>query len=175
MSKCQSTSPKCRFELLKYIYILNIIYRRIFAPEMSLTLWHFDTFDTFELFRILNINQLQVRQCIQRAIRPPFWWKNGRADGRKNLLFGVLRIVFGLQLSICGVVDLPILGSNLVKIGVQGAIFDKFWWSLVFCARLADSCTSPPRYVFSGVTLSTACHIAKIMNFGQFGKKNQNY
>ena len=74
-------------------------------------------------------------QCIQRAVRPLFWWKNGRADGRKNLLFGVLRIVFGLQLSICGVVDLPILGSNLVKIGVQGAIFDKFWWSLVFCAR----------------------------------------
>ena len=31
--------------------------------------------------------------------------------------------------SICGVVDLPILGSNLVKIGVQGAIFDKIWWS----------------------------------------------
>ena len=55
-----------------------------------------------------------------------FLVKNGRADGQKIPLFGVLRIVFGLQLSICGVVDLPILGSNLVKIGVQGAIFDKF-------------------------------------------------
>ena len=178
MSKCQSVKVHhqiCRFELLKYIYILNIIYRRIFAPEMSLTLWHLDTFDTFELLEYWYSISCKVNQCIQRAVRPLFWWKNGRADGRKIPLFGVLRIVFGLQLSICGVVDLPILGSNLVKIGVQGAIFDKFWWSLVFCARLADSCTSPPRYVFSGVTLSAACHIAKIMNFGQFGKKNQYF
>ena len=178
MSKCQSVKVHhqiCRFELLKYIYILNIIYRRILSPEMSLTLWHLDTFDTLNCLKCWYSISCKVLQCIQRAIRPLFWWKNGRADGRKIPLFGVLRIVFGLQLSICGVVDLPILGSNLVKIGVQGAIFDKFWWSLVFCARLADSCTSPPRYVFSGVTLSAACHIAKIMNFGQFGKKNQYF
>ena len=114
-------------------------------------------------------------QCIQRAIQPLFWWKNGRVDGRKIPLFGVLRIVFGLHLSIFGVSDLPILGSNLVKTGVQGAIFDKFWWSFLLCASLADLCTSPPRYVFSGVTLSAACHIAKIMNFGQFSKKNQYF
>ena len=55
-----------------------------------------------------------------------FTEKNGHADGRNTRLFGALRIVFGLHLSICGVVDLPILGSNLVKTGVQDAIFDRF-------------------------------------------------
>ena len=55
-----------------------------------------------------------------------FFVKNGHVDGRKTLLFGDFRIVFGLHLSIFGVSDLPILGSNLVKIDVQGAIFDKF-------------------------------------------------
>ena len=44
---------------------------------------------------------------------------------------------------------MPILGSNLVKTGVQGVIFDN--------------------------SSSAACHIAKIMNFGQFGKKNQYF
>ena len=78
-----------------------------------------------------------------------FLGKNGRADGRKSLLFGALRIVFGLHLSICGVSDLPILGLNLVKTGVQGVIFDN--------------------------SSSAACHIAKIMNFGQFGKKNKYF
>ena len=81
VSKCQSTSPICRFELLKYIYILNIIYRRFFAPEMSLTLWHLDTFDTFELFRILNINQLQGSPMYSKSNSTSFlvkkwsrWW-----------------------------------------------------------------------------------------------------
>ena len=54
-----------------------------------------------------------------------FLVKNGRVDGRKTLLFGAFRIVFGLHLSIFGVSDLPILGSNLVKTGVQGVIFSQ--------------------------------------------------
>ena len=142
---------------------------------MSLTLWHFDTLTPLNCLEYWISISYKVLQCIQRAIRPLFWWKNGRVDGRKNPLFGAFRIVFGLHLSIFGVSDLPILGSNLVKTGVQGVIFDKFWWSLVFCASLADSCTSPPRYVFSGVTLSAACHIAKIMNFLLFCKKIPYY
>ena len=37
VSKCHGVKVHhqiCRFELLKYIYILNIIYRRIFAPDI---------------------------------------------------------------------------------------------------------------------------------------------
>ena len=132
---------------------------------MSLTLWHFDTLTPLNCLEYWISISCKALQCIQRAIRPLFWWKNGHADGRITLLFGAFRIVFGLHLSIFGVSDLPILGSNLVKTGVQGVIFDKFWWSLVFCARLADLCTSPPRYVFSGVTLSAALSHCKDNEF----------
>ena len=174
MSKCQSVKVHhqiCRFELLKYIYILNIIYRRFFAPEMSLTLWHFDTFDTFELFRILNINQLQGSPMYSKSVRPIFWWKNGRADDRKSRLFGALRIVLGLHLSICGVVDLPIIGSNLVKTGVQDAIFDRFWWSFIWNAKVGRFVHVAPKYVFLSATPQLLCDIAKITNFLLFCKK----
>ena len=145
VSKCQSVKvSKCQTDRGSVIlgsnilYILNILFisGNFCRPKW---VWHFDTLtpltplDCLEYWISISCKALQ---CIQRAIRPLFWWKNGRADGRKNLLFGVLRIVFGLQLSICGVVDLPILGSNLVKTGVQGAIFDKFWWSLNRSARI---------------------------------------
>ena len=104
-------------------------------PEMSLTSLTSLTTGICEKSKCWISISCKALQCIQRAIQPLFLWKNGRADGRKNLLFGVLRIVFGLQLSICGDVDLPILGSNLVKIGVQGAIFCNFWWSFNWSAR----------------------------------------
>ena len=126
------------------------------------------------LFYCISIS-CKVLQCIQRAIHPLFWWKNGRADGRKIPLFGALRIVFGLQLSICGVVDLPILGSNLVKIGVQGAIFDKFWWSFWFEQKVGRFVRVAPKYVFLSATPQLLCCIAKIMNFLLFCKKIPYY
>ena len=117
----------------------------------------------------------KVLQCIQRAVRPLFWWKNGRADGRKNLLFGALRIVFGLHLSIRGVVDLPILGSNLVKTGVQDAIFDRFWWSFIWNAKVGRFVHVAPKYVFLSATPQLLCCIAKIMIFLLFCKKIPYY
>ena len=126
-----SNSPNIK---LINIYIFIKSFDSIFI--LILTRWQHDKMTIVKLlFYCISIS-CKALQCIQRAVRPLFWWKNGRADGRKIPLFGVLRIVFGLQLSICGVVDLPILGSNLVKIGVQGAIFDKFWWSLILDARI---------------------------------------
>ena len=89
---------------------------------------NFDKFDNWHLWKIkiLNINQLQGSPMYSKSSSTSFLVKNGRVDGRKNQLFGDFRIVFGLHLSIFGVSDLPILGSNLVKTGVQGVIFDKF-------------------------------------------------
>ena len=79
-----------------------------------------------EFAKNVIFNQLQGSPMYSKSSSTSLLVKNGRADGRKSRLFGALRIVFGLQLSICGVVDLPILGSNLVKTGVQGAIFCNF-------------------------------------------------
>ena len=110
-----------------------------------------------------------------KSVRPIFWWKNGRADDRKSRLFGALRIVLGLHLSICGVVDLPIIGSNLVKTGVQDAIFDRFWWSFIWNAKVGRFVHVAPKYVFLSATPQLLCDIAKITNFLLFCKKIPYY
>ena len=126
------------------------------------------------LFYCISISCKALR-CIQRAVRPLFYWKNGHANGRNTRLFGALRIVFGLHLSICGVVDLPILGSILVKTGVQDAIFDKIWWSFWFEQKVGRLVHVAPKYVFLSATPQLLCHIAKIMIFLLFCKKNPYY
>ena len=110
-----------------------------------------------------------------KSVRPIFLWKNGRADDRKSRLFGALRIVLGLHLSICGVVDLPIIGSNLVKTGVQDAIFDRFWWSFIWNAKVGRFVHVAPKYVFLSATPQLLCDIAKITNFLLFCKKIPYY
>ena len=110
-----------------------------------------------------------------KSVRPIFLWKNGRADDRKSRLFGALRIVLGLHLSICGVVDLPIIGSNLVKTGVQDAIFDRFWWSFIWNAKVGRFVHVAPKYVFLSATPQLLCDNAKITNFLLFCKKNPYY
>ena len=111
--------------------------------EMSLTLWHFDTLTPLNCLEYWISISCKALQCIQRAIQPLFLWNNGRVDGRKNLLLGAFRIVLGLHLSIFGVSDLPILGSNLGKTGVQCVIFsqsrtntDKYGRALFFMSYL---------------------------------------
>ena len=126
------------------------------------------------LFYCISISW-QGSPMYSKSVRPIFWWKNGRADDRKSRLFGALRIVLGLHLSICGVVDLPIIGSNLVKTGVQDAIFDRFWWSFIWNAKVGRFVHVAPKYVFLSATPQLLCHIAKIMNFLLFCKKNPYY
>ena len=73
-----------------------------------------------------------------------FLVKKGCADGRNIPLFGAFRRVFGLNLDIYGDVDLPILGTNLVKIGVQGAIFCNFLCRIFAQSEVNDAAESFP-------------------------------